>query len=104
METPKSTHWKAGKMIMRYVTGTTNYGAMYTSYSYFKLVGYADSDFDRKSTSGYVFTFGSRVVAWVSNKNSIVTLLSVEAEYVAATTTRYQTLWMRRIMTELLHE
>jgi hypothetical protein len=30
METPKSTHWKEGKMILRYVAGTTYYGVMYT--------------------------------------------------------------------------
>ena len=31
METPKSTHWQDGKMILRYVVGTTNYGVLYTS-------------------------------------------------------------------------
>lgn len=69
MESPKSTHWQYGKRILRYVVGTTNYGVMYTSDSYFKLIGYTDSDFagcvdDGKSTSGYVFSFGSRAVAW----------------------------------------
>jgi hypothetical protein len=64
METLKSTHWQRGKIILRYVVGTTNYGVMYTSDSNFKLIGYNDSDFagsvdDKKSTSGYVFSFGS---------------------------------------------
>ena len=68
METPKSTHWKDGKRILRYVAGKTNYGDQYTSDSYFKLIGYTDSDFvgcvdDRKSTSGYVFNFESGAVA-----------------------------------------
>jgi hypothetical protein len=109
METTKSTHWQDGKMILRYVVGTTNYGVLYTSDSDFKLIGYNDSDFagsidDRKSTSGYVFSFGSRVVAWDSKKKPIVTLSSVEEEYVATKTTACQTMWMRRIVTELLHE
>ena len=26
METPKSTHWKYGKRILRYIAGTTNFG------------------------------------------------------------------------------
>jgi hypothetical protein len=61
-----------------------NYGLLYTSDSYFKMIGYTDSYFassvdDRKSTSGYVYNFGSRVVAWDSKKHSIVTLSSTEA-------------------------
>ena len=68
METPKSTHWQAGKRILIYIVGITNFGIQYTSNSNLKLIGYIDSDFvdsidDRKSTSGYVFSFGSRSVA-----------------------------------------
>jgi len=73
------------------------------------LIGYTDSDFassidDRKRKSRYVFIFGSGVVAWASKKKSIVTLSSVKAESVATTTVACQTVWMRRIVTEFLHE
>ena len=89
METPKSTHWHAGKRILRYIAGTTNFGIQYTSNSNFKLIAYTDSDFagsidDRKRTSGYVFSFGSGSLSWASKKQPIVTLSSTEAEYVAA--------------------
>lgn len=109
MESPKNTHWQARKRILWYVVGTTNYGVLYTSYLDFKLIGYIDSDFagcvdDKKNTSGYVFNFELGAVAWVSKKQSIVTLSSDEEEYVAATTVACQTMWMRRIMFELLHE
>jgi hypothetical protein len=73
------------------------------------LIGYTDSDFlgsvdDKKSTSGYVFNFGSGDVAWDSKKHPIMSLSSVEAEYVATTVAACHTIWMKRIVTELLHE
>lgn len=108
MESPMSTHWQAGKRILRYIAGTTNFGILYTSVSDFKLTGYSNSDFassadDRKSPSGYVFSFGSGSVAWASKKQPIVTLSSAEVEYVAVTAAACQTIWMRRILNELLH-
>ena len=73
------------------------------------MIGYNDSDFvgsidDRKSTSGYVFSIGSGAVAWASKKQPIVTLSSAKAEYVAATAAACQTVWMRNVLEELLHE
>jgi len=75
----------------------------------FELIGHTDSDFagsidDMKSTSGYVFNLGSRPVAWASKKQPNVTLTSTEAEYVAAAIAACQTVWMRKVLEELLHE
>ena len=60
METPKESHWKEGKRILRYVNGTKDFGINYSTSKNFKLSGYTDSDCegnidDRKSTSGYTF-------------------------------------------------
>ena len=39
METPKETHWKQGKKILRYVNGTKEYGDLYSETDNFKLIG-----------------------------------------------------------------
>lgn len=79
-ETPKETHRKAKKIILRYVNGANEYVILYTTTSDFKLVGYTDSDWagsidDRKSTSGYIFHMGLRDISWASKKKPIVPLL-----------------------------
>lgn len=109
MESPKDSHWQAGKRILRYVSGTRNYGIQYAKSNEFKLIGYTDSDCvgsidDRKSTSGYVFHFGIGVVSWASKKQPIVTLSFAEAEYVAATGASCQAVWMRRMLKDLRQE
>lgn len=92
MESPKSTHC-----------------ILYTSDLDFKLTGYTYSDFagnidDKKRTSGYVFRFGLISVSWTSKKKFVLTLSSVEAKYVETIEATCQTMWMRRILTKLLHE
>ena len=54
-----------------------------------------------KSTSGYTFYFGMGGVSCASKKQPIVTLSSVEAEYVAATSIACQAVWMQRILRDL---
>ena len=44
METPKESHRKARKIILRYVNGTKDFGIMYSTLEYFKLIGYTESD------------------------------------------------------------
>jgi hypothetical protein len=73
MESPKDSHWKMAKRILRYVVGTLNFGLWYTKSNSNQLSGYTDSDFagsldDRKSTYGHVFQLGTNLVSWASKK------------------------------------
>ena len=70
---------------MKYLKRTKNYMFVYSGYELIP-VGYTDSDFmldkdSRKSTSGYVFTLGSRAISWRSVKQSCITDSTTEAEY-----------------------
>ena len=92
---------------MRYVSGTKYLGIMYSTSENFKLIGYTDSDNggstdDKKITSRYTFNFVTGVVSWASKKQPIVTMSSVEAEYLVATSVGCQCISMPRILKDML--
>ena len=79
---------------------------MYSTLEKFKLIGYTKNDNggnidDRKSTFGYNFHFGTSVVSWDSKEHPIVTISSIEAEYVVATSVACQAIWMKRMLRDL---
>ena len=79
MESPKDSHWKVGKRILRYIAGTINCGISYISSNDNSLLGYTDSDFacnidDQKSTSYYAFHLGMGFISWDSKKHPIMTI------------------------------
>ena len=85
METPKDTHWSAGKRILRYIARTVDCGIMYASTEKKYFIGFTDNNFvgildDRKRTSGYVFHLGSGVISWTSKKKHIVTVSTSKVE------------------------
>jgi hypothetical protein len=106
MERPTEMHLAAAKRILRYLKGTMNLGILYKRDLNQSLQGWTDSDYagdldDRKSTSGYVFKFGSSAISWSSKKQPIVTLSTTEAEFVAAASCACQGMWLRSILQQL---
>ena len=72
----------------------------------FKLVGDSDGDWvgdtdDRKSTTGFVFYMGDTAFTWTSKKQPIVTFSTCEAEYVIATSSVCNAIWLRSLLKEL---
>ena len=108
MAKPMEIHLQAAKRAFRYLKGIVNYGIHYKKGGDGELLAFTNSDYardmeDRKSTFGYVFLMSSSVVSWCSKKQSIVTLSTTEAEFVAATVYACQGVWMKRILKELGH-
>ena len=80
-------HWTEVKRILRYLRGITAQALCFGG-SNTILQGYVDSDIvcdkdSRRSTIGYVFTMGGTTVSWISKLLKVVSLSSIEVEYVA---------------------
>jgi len=103
---PTTDHTLATKWVLRYLMETSGMALVYGSVD--KLIGYTDSDFagdlkDMKSTSGYVFTLAGAAVWWKSKKQSLVSLSSTEAEYIACSEAIREGIWLRRLYHEITH-
>ena len=109
MEIPKYSRWQEGNRILRYITGTTNFGIMCSATNSSSLVGYTGSDFessidDIKITLGYVFHLESGLISCASKKHPIVSIYSTKIEFVAATSTYCHVVWLRIILEEIQHK
>ncbi|GAA0158500.1 transmembrane signal receptor [Lithospermum erythrorhizon] len=98
-------YWEAVKWILRYLNGSAKKALCFQK-SDMGLIGYVDADNggdvdSRKSTSGYVFTFGGTAISWRSKLQSIVALSSCEAEYVAMAEAVKEMIWLQTFLKEL---
>ena len=76
------------KKIIKYISGTCDYGLFYSKESNLSLAGFSNLDWannadDRKSTTGRCFYVGVNLVAWMSKKQNFVSLSNAEAKYIA---------------------
>ncbi|KAL0396474.1 UNVERIFIED_CONTAM: Retrovirus-related Pol polyprotein from transposon TNT 1-94 [Sesamum calycinum] len=107
MSNPGRHHCEAVKWIFRYLKGIVGYGVVFGSQQNDPLVvGYLDSNYagdldDRRSTTRYVFTLGGGPIYWKSKVQSIVTLSTTEAEYMAVAEIAKEALWLNGLAKEL---
>ncbi|XP_059310247.1 secreted RxLR effector protein 161-like [Lycium ferocissimum] len=95
---PKESHLKAAKRILRYLKGTQDLVLIYPSGDNFDLVGYADAGYlvDRKSTFGMAHFLRSCLISRDTKKQNYVALSTAEVGYVADASCCAQLLWIKQ--------
>ncbi|KAJ9542758.1 hypothetical protein OSB04_029264 [Centaurea solstitialis] len=106
MQSPRESHARAVKQILRYLRGTISLGIRYERCDELKLLGYSDSSHnvdadDGRSTTGHIFFLGKSPISWCSQKQDTVALSSCEAEFMAATSAACQAVWLRELLAEV---
>ncbi|GKE59376.1 ribonuclease H-like domain-containing protein [Tanacetum coccineum] len=106
MHDPREPHFLALKRIMRYVSGTLDYGLQLFSSSTTDLVSYSDEDWagcptTRRLTSGYCVFLGNNLLSWSSKRQSSLSRSSAEAEYRGVANAVAETCWLRNLLREL---
>eukprot|EP00253_Pinus_taeda_P026977 PITA_26977 len=57
--------------------------------------------YKRRSTTGYVFTLASGAISWMSKLQETVVLSTTEAEYIAASDTSKEAIWLKDLIDEI---
>jgi hypothetical protein len=73
MQTPQKPHLDVVRHILRYIKHILQCGIFYEAKSQLQIHGYIDANWagnvsNRRSTNGFMFSFGSGVVSWSSKK------------------------------------
>jgi hypothetical protein len=105
MACPTVVHWQSAKGVLRYLSGTANYGINFGG-SKTGLEAYTDADFagdidTRRSTTGYVFILNGGAISWSSRLQQTVAASTTEAEYMAAASATKEGLWLRKLLNDL---
>jgi hypothetical protein len=108
MAAPSAQDVVAVKRLMRYLSGTRDYGLVLSGTEESTLIAYSDADWgddvDRKSTSGALHYFGEDLVHWMSKKLGCVSLSTAKEEYVAASRFAQDVTWLRGELCDLNHQ
>ncbi len=108
MQTPQKPHLDAVRRILRYIKHTLQCGIFYEAKSQLQVHGYTDVDWadnvsDKRSTSGFMFSFGSGAISWSSKKQPTIALSSTEAEYRGVAIAACEVVWLQKLLSDLGH-
>ncbi|KAF0709191.1 hypothetical protein AaE_012946 [Aphanomyces astaci] len=104
LHAPRTPHLLGAKRVLRYLSGTKTWGIQFGTGEP-TLGGYCDASWatrpDRRSTTGFLWSFLGGPLMWKSVRQRITALSSCEAEYIAAAEAARESSWLRGLMTDL---
>ncbi len=103
IQVPRKPHLDGVRHTLHYVSATADYGLFYEASTELQVHGYTDADWagsisDKRSTSGFMFSFGSAAVTWSSKKQPTVALSSTEAKYRGAAMAACEVAWLHKLL------
>eukprot|EP00253_Pinus_taeda_P028341 PITA_28341 len=107
---PGKEHWIAVKQVFRYLCGTSDHGLWYQGRPglgrLLDIHRFVDADWARDldqriSISGYVFNLFGGTVSWMSKKQSVVALSTIETKYRASTHASKEAVWLQRLCSSM---
>ena len=106
MQAPRKPHLNAARHILPYVKSMLHYKLFYEVRRSIEVYGYIDAKWTgstlyRRSTIGFMFSFGRGVVRWSSNKQSTIALSSTKAEYTGAIMAECEVSWLRKLLDDM---
>ena len=102
LKDPREIHMKAAKRVLAYLYTTKTRALIYKDdgknyFDIFTDASYADCP-DAKSTYGYIIKYALAPISWCSRKIPCLVTSSTEAEYVAASETLKECIWLDEIL------
>jgi hypothetical protein len=101
-------HVKAVKRVLRYLRQTLDYSLLITAGESDQMVFKAQSDSDwgsdystKRSTSGFIIKLGGSVILWKSRRQTSLAHSSTDGEYMAATSTAKEIIYLRGLLVEM---
>ena len=106
LSNPGMDHWRAAKMVFRYLQRTKGYMFTYKRSDQIEIIGYSNSDFAgcqdcKRSKSGYIYLLDGGVIFCKSAKQKLIASSTMTAEFVACYEVSNHGLWLRNFVTGL---
>ena len=109
---PTNVDYYQLKRVVRYLKGTRNLGLLFVRsgtpnpqwrdiFKVYADASYADCIKTRRSRTGIVMEFNGTPILWLSKKQSIVAISTMEAEYIAASFASQLTMFIRGVLKDL---
>ncbi|XP_073219765.1 uncharacterized protein [Cicer arietinum] len=106
LSAPTDLHLQAAFRIVRFIKNNPGKGLFFPARSSFQIKGFCNFDWGacqdtRRSVTGFCFFLGDSLISWKSEKQSIVSRSSSEAEYRALAQVTCEAQWLLYLLNDL---